>query len=299
MHQNSVLLAVSLLAAALAARPVHAATLYGATGTGGGTGTLGTIDTSNGAFTPIGAIQTAGGANLRVTGLAFHPGTGILFGVTGNQNAVSARSLITIDPTTALATVIGEVNGSGPVADMTFASDGTLYGWLEPDLDDLVTISLLSGLASVVGDSGLSTIGSGLAFSPGGQLYFAGDGDEGSLRTIDPVTGQVTSSVALTGGNYADAIAALAFSPAGILYGANLDTDSNPDFDAFLIAINTTTGAVDFLGQSVARLDAIAFSIDSPSGPGSPPTGVPEPSTLSMLGLAGLALWTGSRKLRM
>jgi WD40 repeat protein len=300
MHQKLCVLAVSLLAAVAGTRPVHAATLYGATGTGGGTGTLGTIDISNGSFTPIGAIQTAAGQNLRVTGLSFHPGTGVLYGVTGGTGNLP-RNLITIDPLTALATVIGEVNPTGPVADIAFASNGTLYGWLEPSADDLVTISLTTGLATVVGDSGLGTFGSGLAFSPGGILYFTGGGDEEFLRTIDPATGQVTSSVALSGGNYSDAINALAFDPlTGILYGSNLDTDSNPNFDAFLIILNTTTGAVGFQGPSVARLDAIAFSVDNPTGGGggAGTSDIPEPTTLSLVALAGAVLWAARGRIR-
>jgi hypothetical protein len=64
------------------------------------------------------------------------------------------------------------------------------------------------------------------------------------------------------------AYAALAYNGA-TLYGLNLGP--SPALDTHLVTIDPTTGAVTDLGQSVAALDAIAF------------TPIPEPATLSML----------------
>jgi hypothetical protein len=102
-------------------------------------------------------------------------------------------------------------------------------------------------------------------------LYFAGAGDDGVLRTVDRNTGAVTE-VATLDGTADRQIAALAFDSAGTLFGARL-TDSggmNPR-PADLVTIDPASGAVNSLGDSVDRLDAIAFeNPPAPAGPTPP-----------------------------
>src|SRR5205085_4413632 len=118
--------------------------------------------------------NASGGGALGITGLAFNPMTGVLYGVTVRDvtggNTV-AGSLVTIDPNTGVATVIGALGfdaSSHPLAagDISFAADGTLYGWESRSPFSLCTINLTTGALSTVGSSGLSsTTGGGLAFS--------------------------------------------------------------------------------------------------------------------------------------
>jgi hypothetical protein len=142
------------------------------------------------------------------------------------------------------------------MADLTFTSDGTLYGWLEPGSDDLYTINLATGAATLVGNAGISTFGSGLAANSSNVLYFAGDGDDGVLRTINRTTGAPTT-VATLSGTLGISISALAFNAAGTLFGPRLDEGDT--FAAELLTINTTTGALTVVGPTVPRLDAIVF----------------------------------------
>ena len=61
----------------------------------------------------VGPLNDAGATNYPITGLAAHPITGVLYGSTGNNPTATAARLVTIDPLTALVTVIGSFN-AGP-----------------------------------------------------------------------------------------------------------------------------------------------------------------------------------------
>src|SRR5687768_15200942 len=80
--------------AVLGAKSANADLLLGATGSGGSTGILGTIDITNGAFTAIGNINDSLGNNYSVTGVAFNPLDGLLYGSVNNNSVTSRRSLI-------------------------------------------------------------------------------------------------------------------------------------------------------------------------------------------------------------
>jgi hypothetical protein len=224
-----------------------------------------------------------------VTGLAFDPSSGLLYGSTNNQSPTAPSSLILINPTTALATLVGSYGTPNQtMADLTFRPDGTLYGWLEASTDSLFTINKLTGAVSLVGSSGIGTYGSGLASDAAGTLYYTGSGTGSVLRTINPVTGLPTVVATLSGGvNFGDPINALAFDSSGVLFGVENAFASA----AYLTSIDTSTGLITVRGQSIDRLDAIAFQADSIS--------TPEPSTIVSLGIAGLiALGYGVRRRR-
>jgi hypothetical protein len=232
--------------------------LYGTDGAGNNPSNLYILNPSNG-----GVVRTVGPIGFGVTGLAIDPTTGTLYGTTGRNTGPGTGpnpvSLITINRTTGAGTFVGKLrpNNEG-AADITFTSDGTLYGWLEPGTDDLVTINKATGAATIVGDSGLNTYGSGLAANASGVLYFAGEGEQGPLRTVDRNTGATTQVATLNGPNGAPGISALAFDAAGTLYGSRLPSDS-PSFASDLITIDTATGAITSKGPSVDRLDGIVF----------------------------------------
>ena len=127
-------------------------------------------------------------ANLAVA----NPGEGTLFGVRPGE-------LLTIDPDTGLATVIG---GLGFGATPSLAREpltGTLFLGQGAGAPNVYTVDPTTGVPSLVGDSGLgfAAIGS-LDFRADGVLFaavnIAGDGGTGSdhLATIDTVTGAAT-----------------------------------------------------------------------------------------------------------
>jgi hypothetical protein len=267
--------------------------LYGADGAGGNPATnLYILDPATGAI-----VTTVGPIGFAVTGLAFHPTTGVLYGTTGRASPASPGFLITIDTSTGSGTLVGDLDASSDetAADITFGTDGTLYGWLEPGTDSLVTIDITTGAATVVGNSGLSTAGAALAGS-GNPLILAGSEDSGPLHLIDTGTGAATAGPTMDGTTDND-ISASDFHQSGTLVAVRLDT-SGPR-PAELITINTTTGAITVIGATVNALDAIAFGLAAPL-PSVPDAAMSQPITDftgSVLWILGFVLLVGAASL--
>jgi len=285
-------------ALALATR-ADAQVLYGSTASGG-PGELFILNPANGAMiTDVGPLHDSGGTNYAITGLAFNPVTGVLYGSTANTVVATSARLVTINPANALVTVIGQYN-AGPtgsnshgqtvgatMGDLAFDSAGNLFGIGSIGGPTLYSVNITTGKATAVGPSGLSggTAGGGLAVSPSGVLFgspnsFTATGAE--FGTYNPTTGAYTQIANITtpagaGTGYAG----FAFL-GNVLYGDDLGTP------AHLVTINTTTGAVTDLGASVVGLDAIAFGV----------TPVPEPSSLVLLSLAGVGALAHRRRRR-
>ncbi|MEO5701668.1 MAG: IPTL-CTERM sorting domain-containing protein [Casimicrobiaceae bacterium] len=250
--------------------------LYGATGAGGSAAaTLYVLDPATG-----GVVSTIGPIGFPVTGLAVHPTTGVLYGTTGIE--IGTPSLIRINTTTGAGTLIG-ANSCGPIADISFRTDGTLFGWSQCNQGDLVTINLSTGVEAVVGLSGISpkTQGSGLAFSPGGTLFFTGSSSNGALRTINPATGAPTTVATLNGAPAVQPINALAFSAGGVLYGSLRGFPAGS-----LITIDTSTGLVTNIGTTVGGLDALAFGPSAAPPPTLVPANIPTLSEWAMIVLS-------------
>ena len=189
---------ISLAACFLVVLGAHAAPLiFGAAHLGpDGQSTLYHIDASTGQATAIGT----GIGFERVSGLAFNPATGVLYG-TGEFPAdpVDVNNLITIDINTGVGTAVGPTGVAGfagvfsgdpsfpgVFSDLSFRpSDGTLFGFSFPG-QWVATIDLNTGTAtqlafeSILGDRGIeANDGNGLAFLGSGLLLHAGS--EGSI----------------------------------------------------------------------------------------------------------------------
>jgi hypothetical protein len=246
----------ALPSGAMAAKKTQA--LYAANGSGGGMQdppldrvSLFELDRKNGTVDrKIGTIGFA------VTGLALHPKTKVLYGVTGAQDPDAPSSLIRINKATGKGKLIGdEFEGTQyGAADITFTNDGTLYGWSE-DTDDLVTINLATGAAAVVGE-GTGSFGSGLSADSNDTLFLTPEGDQGDLYTVDRDDGSVSSVVTLDG-SVGDAINSLAFDRKDNLFGTRKLV---PETARDLIRVDTNTGDVTSVGDSIERLDALEFS---------------------------------------
>ena len=240
------------------ATPV-AQTLYVATGQGP-SAQLYTVNPATAAATLVGDI-TLGGSVLTITGLAFHPLTGVLYGVTGNENGPAGK-LVTIDRTTGLATLVGSLAVNGETAagasDISFDANGTLYAW-KTGGGPLGLVDVGTAAVTPIGSSLNGTGGNGLAFAPDGSLYVAGP-PTGSLSRVDPATGALTAVATLSGAPLAlGNLNAMASDLAGVLFAVG-------NGDGSLITLNPATGAITTVGTlPFSSADALAFLIAMPA----------------------------------
>jgi HYR domain len=270
--------------------------MYAATGSNAVAGNLYKIDPMTAAATLVAPITNAsGGGAIGLTGLDFDPISGTLYGITANGifggNTVSSN-LVTIDPITGVATVIGSLGRAN--SDISFQSNGTLFGFQagggSGSNPAMTTISLSTGAATPVGDSGVSsTQGGGLAFGPGGTLYVSPI--DNALDTLDPATGALTTGPTLTGAPHGR-LNAMAFDSHSILFAS--DTDHGGTALVDLVTVDTSTGAVTTIGALPDNTDAIAFvPISVPSASPRPtPTisNVPADITAEATGPSGAAV---------
>jgi hypothetical protein len=238
-----------------------AQTLYGSTS--GGHGELYIIDPSTGGvIQDVGPLNDSSAVNYSVSGLAFHPVTGVLYGATGGK---SGTQLLTINPSTGLVTIVGSFNVGGiTMTDLAFDSSANMYGISSSGGANLYTIDVATAAATEVAASGVSfTEGGGLAISSTGIFY--GAPVPGKYGTYDPTSGAYTNIATPanpvgTGGSYA----ALAFN-GSTLYGVNQLPGSGGGI-THLVTIDPPTGTVTDIGASVTHMDAIAFQ-PAPAGP--------------------------------
>jgi hypothetical protein len=271
-----------------------AQTLYVASGSNGVAGQLHTINPANGAtVSTIGPLIDATGAPYGLTGLAFHPTNGTLYGSVANFSDTNPGFLVRVNPATAQITTVGAFGAgiTGTLADISFASDGTLYGWESAGQHRLVSVNLATGTATGIGAGLGSTFfgGGGLAARPSDNTVFSSpDGSTGprTLRTVDRVTGVSTIVGPLTGlppGFLSGSLNAMDFNNAGTLFG--LLSDRGGVAQTHLVTINQTTAALTSVGLTqLTDLDAMAFQR------------IPEPGSLSLLAAGALSALTWRRR---
>lgn len=169
------------------------------------------------------------------------------------------RSLVTLDPASGKATLVGPLGVSG--SDINFDAKGTLYIWL-PDRNELGTVDLGTGAAKTFTESGVSeTIGGGFAIDNSGNALLSATSAVGTLDTVDLKTGRVTTGPHIEGASFVSAITAMDFSNSGILYAVN--TNLGAPASASLVRIDPKTGAVHPVGPLPNDTTALTFGVET------------------------------------
>jgi hypothetical protein len=259
-------LAVLLLAPALAHAAIH--TLYAASVRSGGVargdvpiaGNLYTINLASGTATLVGAIRLPGSKPIGVTGMAVHPSEGTLYGITSEQSPNSPRSLVTIDPASGAATLVGELGMVG--SDIAFDAKGTLYMWL-PATSQIGTVNTSSGAVSPLGKPAAAGSPAGIAIDTQGMVFVTAKGAGGTLDNVDLATGALQIGPPLTGAPFSTQINSMSFSPSGLLLAVN--SNGGSPASTRLVTINTATGAVATIGALPDDTDALAFTGSGPN----------------------------------
>ncbi len=195
---------------------------------------LRSIDPNTGASTVIGDMPTD-----RYDGLAFQPGTGVLY-----SESCGAGELVTVDPASGAVTVVGPVNldNFNWISGLAFDANGVLYGVnnignpFSGDKYRLVTFDLTTGAGTVIGtDLGIpgSNIGD-IAFDTDTNILYASITQTGDIRMIDITTGLAGEVI----------YPAAAVNINGMVFGRNPKGDLNCDsfvnafdIDPFVLAI--------------------------------------------------------------
>jgi hypothetical protein len=212
------------------------------------------VNLANGQATLIGAIRLANAKAIGVTGMAFHPQTGVLYGITSELSPNSPHSLVTIDPLSASATVVGELNTIG--SDLSFDTKGTLYVWMQSS-SQLGIVDTSTAQVTPIGKPGPAGSPAGIAIDPQGTVYVTAKGASGTLDSVNLNTGVLQTGPPLTGAPFSTQINSMSFSPSGLLLAVN----SNGGSPAItkLVTINTATGAVATIGGLPDDTDALTF----------------------------------------
>ena len=266
MGAFSVLLASFVVWAGPAQAQLVGDELFAADGGGGNPNTtLYKVNPATGA-----RMETIGEIGFSVTGLAFDPTSGILYGSTTSNDPTEPGSLIRINTDTGAGTLVGAAGTrivagcTTGTADITFTTTGTLFGWSECT-DDLYNINKATGVGTLVGDSGFGSYGSGLAADPDDNtLWLTPDGADGEYFTVNPTTGLLTSQGTLDGSDDGS-ISALAWTCDGeTLYGSH-----NIEFTApstrELVTIDTPSDSISTIGDADMEQDALAWDCGPPT----------------------------------
>ena len=250
------------------------------------TGQIYDINTATGA-----ATNGRGSGAPSLTGIAFQPSSGNLFGLT-TFGGTPANSLVRINPTTGVSTLVG-ATGLSVIAEGDLAFNpltGNLYGIQNFSRGiNLFQINVTTGLATTIGSLGDDGDFSTLAFNSAGVLFTV-DTTNNRLDTVNLLTGALLTSTALN--INPGTVAGLAFDPTtGVAYFADGGTGGTGQ----LYTLNTATGAATVVGAlGENNIAGLAFR------PAAAVASVPDTgSALLLLGLGAGGLFAAHRRARL
>lgn len=248
---------VVALAPRAGAETVYAASVRTAATAPNAAGTLYTIDPATAAAKVVAPIRLDGVHPIGAIGLAVQPRTGVFYAITGQYSWAAPRSLVTIDPESGHAKLVGPLGVFG--TDIGFDPEGTLYVWMA-ELNQVGTVDLTTGKATMRGAPSTHPAdrSGGLAIVSSELGYVAATGATGTLDTLDLRTGTRTPGPTLTGAPFPHAITNLAFAPSGRLYAVN--SSSGAPAETMLVTIDLASGAILPIGPLPADIEGLIFA---------------------------------------
>lgn len=210
---------------------------------GGCRGTYNLYSVDPGTMTAT-SIGTGSGT---ITGMAFHPTTGVLYA----RGDCCYPGLFTLNITTGAKSSIG---GNDCIGDITFVDSSTLFGQENWNGPGTVTINLSNGGITYVGYNSLWSYGNGMAADVSGNTYFA---NGSNLYRVNPSTGSTTYIGNMSLSNYE--LSAMTFH-LGELLGVDGAGYSSSNI---LVRINTSTAATTTVGSLPTGVDALASQFPS------------------------------------
>jgi hypothetical protein len=216
-------------------------------------GNLYRIDMETGDTTLIGPVGFES-----VEGLAFQPGTGILFGVDDNSD-----QLLTIDLATGAGTLVGDLGVDVADVGLSFDDEGNLFLASEQD-QAFYSVDPVTGAATFIGNMGEPV--TGLTFKDGilyglGGFFFQDEQEDGgnNLVQIDRATG-VATEIGPLGQIFLDD-GGLDFDESGLLWGLK---DSGEGDLIFLI--DPVTGAGTAMNHTQFGFEGLAITAPAVNG---------------------------------
>ncbi len=239
------------------AETLYAASVRSLAGAGaqGIAGSLYTVNLASGSATFIAPIKLNGVQPIGITGLAAHPNTGDFYAITSPLATDLPHSLVTLDPATGKATLIGDLRFAG--SDVAFNRAGILFTWL-PSTGQLGLVDIVTGAVTPIGPAGPSGSPAGLAIDAQGTAYITPKGAAGTLDTVDIATGALKVGPPLTGAPFPSAINSMTFTPSGLLLAVN--SNAGAPASTRLVTINVATGVVSNIGTLPDDTDALTFA---------------------------------------
>lgn len=210
------------------------------------------VDLDTGASTFVGRIlvdtQPVG-----LTAMAFHPKTNVLYAVTVGINDASRARLLTVDPGTAEARVIGRL--TQPLSDISFDPTGQLYGW-SANTGQLALVEVQTGKVATLGPVSASGGGGAFAIDSAGNAFVATWSGPATLDRVDLRAGTVSAGPPLANMSDVTTLRSMAFSEAGELLGARTVRDEHAA--SVLVRIDPHTGSAAAIANIPDDAEAIA-----------------------------------------
>ena len=251
---RALLVACALLAHSARADTMYVATLRDNVADEIG-GALYSIDLKERHASLVAPIRLGGALPIGLTGLAVHPKTNVFYGITGGVSPNLPKSLVTIDPRTGNATLVGKLGLAG--ADIRFDEKGTLYVWLI-DRNCLGVVDLGTGAAKpLAGSTYEQTLGGGIAVNREGLVYISANSPGGTLDLFDPREGKLTAGPQMKGAPYVSSINSMAFGDDGMLYAVN--SNLGTPAKTRLVSIDVKSGDVKDVMGLPEDVDSLAF----------------------------------------